>query len=281
MHDNSITSLRELLEQMPTEQLDQMLQEELDKKKPDGNAVRMILRVLREREKDMPVEITPQVRKAWEKYQRNIAEIEAEPRSARSWFIRIGSVAAVLALLIFAIPQKAGAETFLEKLSRWTDSVVDFFSPDKENDNLIEYTFVSDNPGLVEVYQAVTDLGVTVPVVPTWLPEGYELVECKKIETTQKCGVSANFRNGIDGITYKIDVFRENVSHEYHRDETPIDIFEKSDIEHTILRNNDRWVVIWFQDKIECFLTLDCPEDTLYEILRSIYEREYQNESIP
>ena len=65
MQDNSITSLRELLESMPTEQLDQMLQEELDKKKPDGNAVRMIIRVLREREKDMVVEITPEIQKAW------------------------------------------------------------------------------------------------------------------------------------------------------------------------------------------------------------------------
>lgn len=280
MQDNSITSLRDMLEKLPTPQLDRMLREELDKDKPDGNAIRMILRVLREREKDMPVEITPEIRDAWEKYQRDTAEPNAGKHRVRTWFIRIGSVAAVLALMVFAIPQKAGAETFFEKLARWTDSVVDFFSPDKANDNLLEYEFVSDNPGLQQVYEAVTELGVTVPVVPTWLPEGYELVECKRHETSQKVGIAANFRNGEEDFYYKVDIFEEDVSHKYHRDETPFDTFECDDVEHTILRNNDRWVVIWFQDEIECFLTLDCSEDTLHEILRSIYEREYQSETV-
>ena len=106
MQDNSITSLREMLEKLPTEQLDEMLREELEKKTPDGNAVRMILWVLREREKDMPVEITPEIARAWEKYQRNTAELDTtgRPRKLRAWFIRIGSVAAVLALILFAIP---------------------------------------------------------------------------------------------------------------------------------------------------------------------------------
>lgn len=279
MQDNSKASLREMLEKLPTPQLDRMLQEELDKEKPDGNAVRMILRVLREREKGMPVEITPEIRDAWEKYQRNTAEPDAGKHRIRTWFIRIGSLAAVLALMIFAIPQKAGAETFFEKLARWTDSVVDFFSPDKANDNLMEYEFISDNPGLQQVYEAVTELGVTVPVVPTWLPEGYELVECEDTQTSQKKGVAANFRDGEKDFYYKVDIFDEDVSHKYHRDETPFDTYEYNEVKHTILRNNDRWVVIWFQDEIECSFTVDCSEDALYEILDSIYVTEGINET--
>lgn len=281
MRDNSITSLRELLEKMPTAQLDQMLQEELDKEKPDGNAVRMILRVLREREKDMPVEITPEIQEAWEKYRRNTAAIDSREGKRRipGWLIRIGSVAAILAVMIFAVPQEADAESLFEKLARWTDSVVDFFSPDKANDNLLEYEFTSDNPGLQQVYEAVKELGITVPVVPTWLPEGYELVEFKKIETSQKKNVIANFSSSQNAIVFKVDIFDEDVSHKYHRDETAFDTYEIFDVAHTILRNNNRWVVIWFRDRTECFLTLDCQENALYEILNSIYVTEGNNET--
>lgn len=281
MQDNSITSLRELLETMPTAQLDQMLQEELDKEKPDGNAVRMILRVLREREKDMPVEITPEIQEAWEKYRRNTAAIDSREGKRRipGWLIRIGSVAAILTVMIFAVPQEADAESLFEKLARWTDSVVDFFSPDKANDNLLEYEFTSDNPGLQQVYEAVKELGVTVPVVPTWLPEGYELVECKVINTTQKKGVTAYFGNPEMDMVLKIDIYDEDVSHVYQRDKSDIDTYEAFGVEHTILRNNNRWVVIWFRDKTECSLTLDCQENALYEILNSIYVTEGNNET--
>ena len=276
MQDNSITSLRELLEKLPTDQLDRMLQEELEKEKPDGNAVRMILRVLREREKDMPVEITPGIQEAWEKYQRNIASLDdgRKKRRVPGWVIRLGSVAAILALVLFVVPQEAEAGSLFEKLARWTDSVVDFFSPEKANDNLLEYEFASDNPGLQQVYEAVKELGVTVPVVPTWLPEGYELVELKKVNTSQKKNVAANFSNTESGLIYKIDIFDEDISHEYHRDETAFDSYQVFGVNHTVFRNNNRWVVIWFRDNIECSLSVDCPENTLYEILDSIYVTE-------
>ena len=38
MQDNSIASLREMLEKLPTPQLDRMLQEELEKPVPDADA---------------------------------------------------------------------------------------------------------------------------------------------------------------------------------------------------------------------------------------------------
>ena len=275
MQDNKETaSLRAELEGLPTQRLDQMLLEELEREKPSGEQVRLILRVLREREADMPCERTPGIQAAWEKYRRNAGQIDAQWRKRsrrRVWLVRLGSLAAVAALVVLAVPARAEAESLFEKLCRLTDSVVDFFSPDRENENLLEYTFVSEHPGLRQVQEELTALGVTVPVVPTWLPEGYELVECKTHVTSQKAGIAANFRNADSDLLFKIDFYGENVSHEYHRDEASFDTYEVFNIAHTILRNNDRWVVLWFPENLECFLTLDCSEDALYEILDSIY----------
>ena len=277
MQDNSITSLRERLEQMSTEQLDKLLREELDRKAPSGAFVRTLLQVLWEREKDMPPEITPGIEAAWERFRERESAAEKPDRKRRQplrWFLRLGTVAAVLAVILLAFPREVEAESLFTKLAKWSDSVVDFFSPERENRNLREYEFNSNNPGLQQVYDAVQELGVNVPVVPGWIPEGYELVECKMIETTHKKGVSAYFKNFENHLMFKVDIFEEDVSHKYQRDEKAFAVYEFHDVSHTILRNNDRWVVIWFQENVECFLTVDCAEDTLYEILKSIYVTE-------
>ncbi len=277
MQDNSITSLREMMEQLPTEQLDQMLQEELEKEKPDGNAVRMILQVLREREKDMPVEITPGIQKAWEKYQRNIANPEVQSgrkKRVRTWFIRIGSVAAMLCILLLAIPGEAEAESLFDKLTSLTDSIVEFFSPGQANDNPEEYQFKTDHPGLQQVYDAVVALGVKEPVVPSWLPEGYALAECKTVNTSKKTSLVVNFAKESDFAILSYDIYNLDVSHEYHWDGEDIRTYERRGQKYTIMLNNDRWVVIWFTEKTECFLTLDCSEDVVYKILDSIYVTE-------
>lgn len=277
MQENNITSMREVFEKMTTKQLDELLNSELESETPDGNTVRLILSILWEREKDMPVEVTPGAEKAWAKYKKNITKLDAaSERKARfrRWSLRAASVAAVLCLLVFAVPQKAGAESFFEKLARLTDSIVEFFSPGMANDNVTEYVFETDNPGLQQVYDAVVGLGVTEPVVPMWLPDGYELAECKAVETTRKESLSANFRNGAAGIALKYDIYSIDVSHEYHWDGEQVGEYERAGLVHMIMKNNDRWVVIWTAKEIECSITLDCQEDTLYRILDSIYVTE-------
>lgn len=278
--DNGIHTLREQLEELSTQELDVLLNRELEQKAPDGALIKAIMEILWDREKDLPLEITPKIRTAWERYRKNIENLDRQDRARRkrgTW-LRFASVAAVLCLVILAVPRQAEAESFFEKLARWSGSILEFFGPETKNDNRLDYVFISEDPGLRQVYEAVTALGVTDPVVPMWIPEGYELVECKTVETSQKSGVLVSFQNAEQSILYKVDIYAEDVSHKYHKDESTLTTYDYGGISHKILRNNDRWVVVWFRDTIECFLTLDCSEDVLYEILRSVYVTEDTNE---
>ena len=49
MKNNSKTGLRAALEQLPEEELKDLLQAELERPEPDGDSVRLILRVLEEK----------------------------------------------------------------------------------------------------------------------------------------------------------------------------------------------------------------------------------------
>lgn len=282
MGQNKIPSVRQVLEQLSTEQLDQMLDEELHSGVPDADAVRMIMRILRERDdaerKDTPVVLTPQQIEAWEKYQRDTAHIWKEENRIiqfRRWALKAASIVAVLVLLFLPIlPQEAGAESLWNRLARLTDDLVDFFGPNDNMDRIEAYEFKTENPGLQQLYDAVVELGVAKPVVPMWLPTIEEANEIKIVNTPTNKGVLASFPYNNSEIFYKLDIFHSDVSHKFTRDETEIKKFAVNETTFYIMRNLDYWVVIWNVDEIECSIQIDCQEDILHKILKSIYSME-------
>ena len=274
---NNSAHLREVLQRMSTEELDELLNEQIRTKAGDGEIVRQILRILQAREKDFPVEMTIEKEKAWEAYQKEIAQADREaarPFRMPSGILKVASALIVLVMLFAVLPQQAQAESLWEKLVRWTAGIVEFFSPDDNEHRLVPYQFETDNPGLQQVYDAVVELGVTDPVVPMWLPEESELLECKVIETSRKKGILARFLVNGSQMVYKVDVLSDEYLHIYHGDKTYAIKYENGEIIHSIIRNDEIWTAVWNRENIECFIALDCQEDLMYKILESIYVME-------
>ena len=274
---NNSAHLREVLQRMSTEELDELLNEQIRTKAGDGEIVRQILRILQAREKDFPVEMTIEKEKAWETYQKEIAQADREaarPFRMPSGILKVASALIVLVMLFAVLPQQAQAESLWEKLVRWTAGIVEFFSPDDNEHRLVPYQFETDNPGLQQVYDAVVELGVTDPVVPMWLPEESELIELKVVNSPRKQGVLACFSINDSELVYKMDFLGDEYAHKYHGDINGAVKYEKSEIIHNIIRNDERWVIIWNRENIECSIALDCQEEIMYNILESIYVME-------
>ena len=89
-----MTGLRGMIEQMPTERLDEMLRYELEKEPVDEAAVRLIIDVLEERDQDNPVEINDRIEAVWEKYQAYTPVKERKRVSLRGWPMRAAAAAA-------------------------------------------------------------------------------------------------------------------------------------------------------------------------------------------
>ena len=274
MKNYDMTGLRGLVEQMPTEQLDEILRHELEKEPVDESAVRLIMEVLEKRDQDAPVEFTQQITAAWEKYQTHTS-VQSRPKfSFRSWSVRIAAVVAVVIALALAVPQSAEAEGFWERLTRWTDSVFEFFEPGKTKKIGAEYVFETDNPGLQQVYDTVTAMGITDPVVPMWLPDGYELLQCEVTETPSKSFVYARFENENKFVVLDLAICDTESSRQYSKGEENARTREIAGVVYNILHNNDGWTAAWAKDRIECAIAIDCQEETIYKILKSIYTKE-------
>jgi len=271
MKCNTIAALRAELEQLETRKLDALLLEELRREVPDGELVRLIGSILRQRQEEALPRISPGIQQAWEDYRQKTQTPPPSPRSGNARLVKAASLILVLLALAALIPREASAKSFFQRFVDWTEDVFSLVSPREVPAPKTQYRFHTDNPGLQEVYDQVTALGITAPVVPMWLPEGYTLVECRSNTNPYKQYLIATFSNGISHILFQLDCYTDNKTCDFYKNTSSTQTIEKDGIIYTILNNNNLWVIVWTLDNLECSLALDCLEDEVYQILESIH----------
>lgn len=274
MQENNNLSLLEMLEQLPTSQLSEMMRQELRKEIPDKNAVKLILSILEKREENVP-ELDAQTQAAWDRYQQRVEEGSLRPKSSKNrllvrWVV---SAAVIAVALLFLVPQCADAAGFWGLLDRWRNSILEFFTQDERISDLGN-AFETDNPGLQKVYDTVLEMGVSTPLVPTWLPENSSMTVFDEINTPVANRVLAEFNIEENKAVLTVAIYKEKTFHGYCGDGIDFDSYEKEGATYIITRNDNRWVAVWTKDNVEYSLSMDCQEDTLRRILASIYEME-------
>lgn len=272
MRENKTCLLKELKE-MTTLQLEEKLQEEIGSEFPDERVILPILEVLEERDETAPVEITEDHLAAWEKFEHHTVSVRKPARAKRGVLKALVAAAAVLCILISVIPGQVGAENLFDRLVRFADGVFQFFDLGSDPGNLeTEYVFTTDNSGLQQLYDKMTELGVTAPVVPMWLPEGYELEELKVVPFPTSKRVHARFVREASTIVISFKIPEDATYIQYEKD-LEMEVYEIAGVAHAIVDNKTFWSAAWATDGTECLIAVDTEKEILFEILKSIYRR--------
>lgn len=271
MNQDNTNGLRKILDALSTDQLKQLLDEELQKENSDPAAVKLLLAVLEERHAEEPKPVSSVSEEARQRYQERMEELfPPEPKKAWKPLLKVASVLLVCVVLFSPLlPQKAEAESFWEMLQRLSNTVIEFFG---REDVVIETVnaFETDNAGLQQVFDTAVGMDVENPMVPMWLMEA----RLQDIQTGQSPTVTALWASFLDGdteIVYTLNVYEKEIKRRYYRDDSFYDSYEHNGVTYTISKNNDRWGAIWVKDNIECSIILDCQEETLRRILKSVY----------
>lgn len=269
MLDNELI-LRKELESVGSDQLRTMLHAETAKAIPDDDLVLTILHILEDREPDDLEPPSPREEAAWQLFRKRVKARKRRPLLNLRGVVNAAVLLLVLGLLMVAIPQRVEADNWWDRIARWTDDFFAFFRED-ETFRIEDYKFQTDNPGLQQVYEAVVEMGITEPVVPMWLPEGYELSEMKLHTMRDEKQLVAAFENSEKIIAYQAAVLSTDKIEQYPKNDTTVIQQEFGGTTFNIMMNNEIWVVVWARNNIECSIAVDCQEDVLYEILDSIY----------
>ena len=270
MWDKELILQREL-ENLSSDELRTMLHTEAEKDVPDDDLVLSILHILEDREPEVLVSGTEKEKVAWKLFQKRVRARRKNAWVLKSNLLRVASVLLVVCLLFALVPQQAEADNWWQRLTKWTDDFFGFFRHEEETFRLEDYVFETDNPGLQQVYDTVVEMGVTIPVVPMWLPEGYELVEFTVEKSRIKQYIHARFLNDSGECILQINLLNTVDTKDYFKNEIPIQRYETGGMTHNLVQNTGKWIVSWTKDNIECSIFVDCPENVLYEIIESIY----------
>ena len=270
MWDNELL-LRRDLEELPSAQLRTMLNGEMQKAVPDDDLVISILHILEDREPEVSDSGSEKEKAAWKLFQKRVRARKRSRLRRNTGLMRAAIVALAVCLLISAMPQQAEADNWWQRLTRWTDDFFGFVREEEEPLLPETYEFRTDSPGLQQVYDAAVELGITIPTVPMWLPQEYELASLAVVENPIKKYICAQFLNDGKECVLQINVLSGEASKDYFKNNADVKKHESGGVIHNLVQNMERWAVTWTEDNIECAFTIDCSEETLHEIIDSIY----------
>lgn len=274
MEENKYTP--DVLARLPREELRRMLTEELhkDTEHIDDSFVRLLLTELQARGSDPAFSDDDAVATACEKFR---ADTEQSPKYKKrwyqSWMLKAASVVLVLGILFFTLPSAAQAGNVQDMLSWWSNSMFQFFVPGQQV-RTQPYVYKTDHPGLQEIYDTITALGIAEQIVPRKLSKAFELTELKVLEFLGDTTIHAHLANPKYEMLFSVIVHSNQTMIQHEKTAENISVWDLAGIEHYLISNAEEITVTWVVENIECTVITDCPEEDVYDFIKSIYTLE-------
>lgn len=280
MKEKNISFRREELEKLSTLELDQILRTELDSNAPERETVLLVLSILEDRDPTSSQNCPEGAEEAWDDFVNRTGylkqSVEKPIRKASKWFLPVAAAAAIVLILLISVPQAVGAENIFEIFGRWTRDLFSFSNEVEDRSNET-YIFQTDHEGLQQLYDAVVEQGVTAPLVPKWIPDGYNLEEFRTCYQSVSTKVYARFVKGDKYIQMIVECSKAKESNIYTKDADDVKVYTSAGVSYYLFRNENTWTAVWSTGNAECLLILNDTDQVLHEIIKSI-QKEPENE---
>ena len=266
-------------EAMSTEELEEILR--LDAKAPEGaqsdtELVLYILEVLASRRNTNNIAGNT-AREAWESFQQNyMPEEPQKPVGTKKpvlWMRKLAAAAAVVALLIF-IPISARALTLEEMwdiFARWAKETFSFVSG--ENTEASE-PMSDDQREFTSLQEMLQNENCDPSIVPTWIPEGFELAQIEKDSSPMREIYTVRYMNGDTIIRIQVTSYLSEDIRNHEIENNSVEIYTHNGIDYYIFENEGQLRVVWLVDSHECLISGDVSIDELKMMIDSIQKGE-------
>ena len=109
-------------------------------------------------------------------------------------------------------------------------------------------------------------------LLPTWLPEGYELLDSQFNEMSRFTYFGAVLGKGESRLTISYRLYLEDKPNiAYQKDEGAPEEYVAGGQMHYIMTNVGKYLCVWVNDHVECFIAGADSREELIKIIDSIY----------
>ncbi len=124
--------------------------------------------------------------------------------------------------------------------------------------------------------EVLSALGVTQPLLPSWCPEEYSLLEFQvNVHSDRTTIYEYHQSTDLDkGFSIQINLYNqlpENEASWYQKDSTQVEIFTINGVSHYIMSNLGDYTAVWTIENYECSISGNISVETLKKMIESIY----------
>lgn len=192
------------------------------------------------------------------------------PYSGRStgWKRRLVATAAAAALIAVGV-MSAGAAKFnlWETIAKWTQETF-HWGISKEDKDFIPTKY--ENSPCIDLQDILRQNDIPPNLVPTWLPDGFELSEMQMDEHPNRRIVYAQFENGDRCIVIQILDYLDENPVQFEQSGREVQTISPNGVQYYIFNNIDATQIVWTIDHYECEIGGAFSQDDARKMIASI-----------
>ncbi len=265
--------------QLSASELAQELEQVLDAMTVETYDGALIDAYLDELDRRAPMPESPAEEAAWTAFQQHVGTLEGaacavsqpaplQPAAHKRKWRRLPFLAAALiaCMLITLVVAQAASGDLFSTIITWTDET---FHLSKSIPQKSPVNNASSEEVLSDLLNAVDQLGITEPVAPHYIPEGY-LPEEFDFDA-EASYITAVYVNGEDNIIVSILANEDGAVFGFEKKSGDPEIYTVNGITFYIVQNIDVYSVVWLTDHYCCSIVNIADKDMIPDILDSVW----------
>lgn len=258
---------------METEELEEFLRLDSETPVDDESDVEELLYILEVLNNRKGINSHKKASEAWDSFQRNyLSENKPDQRTLRRNipFVRRLTAAAVVIALLLLVPVTANAFS-LKKLwdifARWAKETFSFVSGDNidtadaDTQTTLEYT---------SFQHALMQNNVDINLIPSWIPESYELETIVEDINPVQERYLALYRGEGKVLKICVNVYLSEDPEKIEVSDNPIEIYESNESTYYLFQNVAQVRAVWIDGIYECYISGEITIEELKMMIDSI-----------
>jgi len=202
-------------------------------------------------------------------------ESSSKKKHSRSVLYKLLPVAAALVILLGSVTAQAfGLGSLFEAFSRWTSELFQTGSDVVPHAAITAFPLeVGEKASYDSLEEALDAFGVTGQLVPTWIPERFELEEVTASNQPGGVKITANYVEGENSLIIR---YREITpdSLNVEKGDTQVSVHPRGGIQHYVMPNYEQYQAHWQNGELNCNIIGNVSKEEMVQMIESIYEGE-------